>query len=100
MIGGGARSGVWNQIKADVLGVPYQQLGRSEFATWGAALIAGFGVGLFNDLAEAAQGTTMRQDQPVLPNSEHNTIYQTLAGQYIGWQNTLRDAFRSQASAY
>ena len=41
VIGGGARSDRWNQIKADVLGVPYQRLQRAEFATWGSALIAG-----------------------------------------------------------
>ena len=36
VVGGGARSPVWNQIKADVLGVPYRALQGSEFGTWGA----------------------------------------------------------------
>ena len=46
VVGGGARSDVWNQIKADVLGVPYQRLAGDEFGTWGAALVAGKAVGI------------------------------------------------------
>ena len=48
------RSAAWNQIKADVLDLPYQSLGRPELGTWGAALIAGKAVGLFDDLAAVA----------------------------------------------
>ena len=51
VVGGGARSPVWNQIKADVLGVPYQPLPGSEFGTWGSAMIAGKAAGIFDDLA-------------------------------------------------
>lgn len=52
--GGGERSAIWNQIKADVLGIPVVQLKRSGGAPMGSALIAGFGVGLFSDLNETA----------------------------------------------
>jgi len=58
VIGGGARSDAWNRIKASVLGVPYLRLAREEFSCWGAALVAGHAVGLFEDLAEAAEGST------------------------------------------
>ena len=53
-MGGGASSTVWNQIKADVLNVPYQRLQQDEFGTWGSAMIAGKAVGVFDDLAEVA----------------------------------------------
>jgi xylulokinase len=95
VIGGGARSPVWNQIKADVLGVPYQPLKRSEFATWGCALIAGYAVGLFTDLAETATQTTERQGVPIAPNPENAALYQSLADAYMRWQETLSQAFRS-----
>jgi xylulokinase len=52
--GGGSRSGLWNQIKADVLGLPYVRLDRDDMATLGAAIIAGFAVGLYDDIAETA----------------------------------------------
>lgn len=95
VIGGGARSLVWNQIKADVLGVPYQPLQRSEFATWGSAMIAGAAAGLFTDLAETAMRTTAAQGQPVQPRAEHAAVYQQAVEHYHRWQDSLGQTFRS-----
>jgi len=97
VIGGGARSAVWNQIKADVLNVPYQRLRRDEFATWGGALIAGYAVGLFSDLAEAAIATTERDGEPARPDAGRAVQYAPLARQYARWQRTLADTFRQMA---
>ncbi len=52
--GGGERSHLWNQIKADALQVPVVQLNRHEGAPMGVALLAGFGVGLWKNLDSAA----------------------------------------------
>ncbi len=52
--GGGEKSAVWNQIKADTLGTPVVQV-TSGGAPAGAALVAGLGVGLFKDLGKAAK---------------------------------------------
>jgi len=49
-IGGGARSSVWMQIKADILGVPYCRINIDEGGCFGAAMLAGVGVGLFSDV--------------------------------------------------
>ncbi|MBL8155221.1 MAG: xylulose kinase [Anaerolineae bacterium] len=95
VIGGGARSAGWNQIKADVLGVPYQPLQRSEFATWGSAMIAGAAAGIFTDLAETAMRTTAAQGQPVQPRAEHAAVYQQAVDQYHRWQDNLGQTFRS-----
>ena len=54
-IGGGARSPVFRQIKADTLGIDYHTLQREEFGTLGSAIVAGHAVGLFPDLAETAR---------------------------------------------
>lgn len=54
-IGGGARSPLLRQIKADTLGIDYQILEREEFGTLGSAIVAGHAVGLFPDLAETAR---------------------------------------------
>ncbi len=94
-IGGGARSRVWNQIKADILNVPYQPLQRAEFATWGSALIAGYAVGLFTDLAEAATRTTAPYGDPIQPCADTVDLYHRLAGQYQRWQDTFAQTFRS-----
>ena len=50
LIGGGARSAVWRQILADVLGLPVWLPGLTTEATaLGAVIAGGVGVGLFED---------------------------------------------------
>jgi xylulokinase len=49
-IGSGSQSDLWMKIKADVLQVNYVRLMRSDLATLGAAIVAGCGIGLFNDV--------------------------------------------------
>jgi xylulokinase len=53
--GGGEKSAVWNQIKADSLGVPVVQVTGAGGAPLGAALLAGYGVSAFKDLHAAAE---------------------------------------------
>jgi xylulokinase len=92
VIGGGARSAGWNQLKADVLGVPYQRLRRQEFATWGSALIAGHAVGQFPNLAEAAADHAVREGLPIDPRPEATRRYQPAADAYLSWQENLARA--------
>ena len=67
VVGGGARSETWNQIKADVLNVPYQRLKGNEFGAWGAAMIAGKAAGLITDLASHAEQTALLSGKPFYP---------------------------------
>jgi xylulokinase len=53
--GGGTRSEWWTQLKADLLQVPIEVVAEPEPGTLGAALLAGVGIGVFNDLDEASQ---------------------------------------------
>ena len=93
VVGGGARSRLWNQIKADVLNVPYQPMAGSEFGTWGAAMIAGKAVGVYEDLAEVASQHAEAGGPPVPPRKEQQAQYRPLIDRYIDLQNTLRDTF-------
>lgn len=95
VIGGGARSAVWNEIKANVLGVPYQRLKRSEFGAWGCALIAGYGVGLFDNLAEAAARGAEPDGAAIPPQPELHATYRKLVENYIAWQAIFSDSFRN-----
>jgi len=51
-IGGGSKSPIWNQIKADILGVPYVLLNREEYAALALAVLGGYAVGAFKDYAK------------------------------------------------
>ena len=53
-IGGGAKSPLWLQLKADITGIPVVAPKITEAAGFGAALLAGVGAGLFSSAAEAA----------------------------------------------
>jgi xylulokinase len=53
--GGGEMSPLWNQIKADVLQLNVAGINRKEGAPLGAALLAGYGVGLIPDLDKKSQ---------------------------------------------
>ncbi len=92
-VGGGARSRVWNQIKADVLGVSYQRLSRSELGTWGSALIAGRAAGLFDDLAVQAEASTQPDGNAVTPDPENHQRYIPIKRKYIELQQNLQQYF-------
>lgn len=53
-IGGGAKSEVWAQIKADITGKDIKILDMNDMAPVGAALLAGVGAGVFRDVYEAS----------------------------------------------
>jgi xylulokinase len=55
--GGGARSPLWRQILADVLGAELVTVNTTEGAAYGAALLAGVGAGLWPDVDAACQAT-------------------------------------------
>lgn len=52
--GGGARSAVWMQMKADVLNLPITALKTADAGTVGSAMLTGVAAGVFRDLKEAA----------------------------------------------
>lgn len=55
--GGGARSALWCQILADVLGEPVATVEAPEGAAFGAALLAAVGVGAWPSVPEACRAT-------------------------------------------
>ena len=93
VVGGGARSAAWNQIKANVLNVPYQRLSRSELGTWGSALVAGKAAGLFDDLAAKAIETAQPEGRPIIVDSRRHAVYTPLVDQYIAMQAHLDQLF-------
>ncbi|NIN69764.1 MAG: xylulose kinase [Anaerolineae bacterium] len=96
VIGGGSRSDLWNQIKADVLGIPYVQLNREEYAVLGSAIIAGYAVGVFDEL----KATAKRFVEPIShvePRSEYHAHYRPLVDLYISLFDTLRPIYQKLA---
>jgi len=82
--GGGAKSALWLQLKADILNRPIRTLGCRESACLGAALLAGAGVGVYPSLDDAVRQTVTydREFAPdaklVAPYRERFAIYEKL----------------------
>jgi xylulokinase len=93
VVGGGARSALWNQIKADVLGIDYLQLAPASYTCRGAALCAGRAVGLDDDLAEAAR-RNVTIDRRFVPDAATHRRYQPYVTHYRQLLDELGGAFR------
>ena len=76
VLGGGARSGLWNQIKADVLGIEWVPTVREECGVLGDALIAATGTGhlAISELAESAR-RWQPTGKPITPVPERHAEY-------------------------
>ena len=96
--GGGERSAVWNQIKADALGIPVVQINRHEGAPMGAALLAGYGVGLFGRL-ETAAAEWIRKGQSVRPVRKLASHYRGRVARYTGLLEHLNRWAQTQSEA-
>ena len=77
--GGGARNPLWRQIQADVYGQPVEILEAEEGGAFGAALLAGTGVGAWPTV-EAACAATVRVTATVPPL--HADIMNTSYNEY------------------
>ena len=73
--GGGARSPLWRQIVADVLGHPISLEPEDRGPAFGAALLAGVAVGVY-DSVETACAVTASQTQEAAPRADAQGVYQ------------------------
>ena len=72
--GGGARSDVWCQIRADALGITLRRASAPDPAALGAAMLAGLGSGLFPSLADAVAGLAS-YDRSFTPDARQRGYY-------------------------
>ena len=96
-IGSGARSELWMQIKADVLQSSYQSLLRSDLSTLGAALLAGFSVGMFSRPEELA-GRFVKSNKRIEPRAAEGPKYAKGIKVYEELFHALKGVYRTLAS--
>ncbi|HET7744847.1 MAG TPA: FGGY-family carbohydrate kinase, partial [Gaiellaceae bacterium] len=73
--GGGARSRLWLEIVASVLGIPLELTEVEEDSAYGAALLAGVADGVFADAREAVSAC-VRVRETVEPNAAWASVYE------------------------
>jgi xylulokinase len=94
LVDGEAHADVWNQIKADVTGVPIRTTAIRESAALGAAILAGQSVGGFADAADGAR-RLVRFDRVYEPEPMRHAHYGELREHYQGVLDAIRPLFRA-----
>jgi xylulokinase len=89
--GGGARSPLWRQILADVLGAEIVTVNTTEGAAYGAALLAATGAGVFPSV-EAACDATIRTTSATAPGADREA-YERIYPLYRGLYPALKPTF-------
>jgi len=97
VLGGGARSGLWSQIKADVLGLPVVVPSQHEAAVLGAAILAASGIGLYPDIY-AAVGAMAREGSRLAPDLGRQAVYQRAFELYVALFDAVRPLFADAAA--
>ena len=90
-VGGPARGRLWPRILADVLGVPVETPPVREATSFGAALCALVGAGVFQTLPEAVAATS-REVVTFEPDPANHAIYDEAYGRWRALNETLLGA--------
>lgn len=87
--GGGAKSKVWMQMKADVLNIPITALKTVNAGTVGCAMLTGIAIGIFKDLEDAA-AHMVEETVTYLPRQEMHEKYKKEFARYEKLYHALR----------
>lgn len=90
--GGGAKSSVWSQIKADIYQRPVKTFVNNEGGILGAAILAATGVGLYASEREGAERCLQFADA-FEPNTSRRDFYQTQYEAFVRIHDLLQDEF-------
>ncbi len=80
--GGGSQSVFWNQIKADVCGLPVISSNNHEPGCLGAAILAGIGSGVYKNIEEGCKRLVAIRN-PQYPNKKNSSLYEDSYKEYL-----------------
>lgn len=96
--GGGAKSPLWRQINADVVGAEHVTLSVDEGPALGAALLAAVGAGRYETVADACRAA-IRVRETVAPIAENVAAYNRLYPVYRALYPALKEQFAAVSKA-
>jgi xylulokinase len=91
--GGGAKSRLWRQMLADILGLPVDVVNSVEGPAFGAAILAAVGHGSFGSVQEACD-TIIKTVDTVEPNELARKKYEEMHLIYCSLYGTLKETFK------
>jgi xylulokinase len=74
IVGGGAKSRRWNQMKSDIYGIPCTTLHGEEAGAIGSAMLAGVAINKFDSLEQSVT-ELIKEDETYLPRKEYTEQY-------------------------
>jgi xylulokinase len=83
VVGGGARSELWLQIKADITGRRVQPVLSAEPTAAGAAILAGVAAGTFADVTDGVARTVRLAPRSYQPDPRTRDVYAERYAQYL-----------------
>jgi xylulokinase len=75
VVGGGARSALWLQTKADATGLPVRPVLGPEPTAMGGAMLAAVGAGVYPDAAAAARHMALLGEEQYEPEPDTRACY-------------------------
>lgn len=93
--GGGSRSVLWNQIKADVTGKRVLRMGVAEAGALGAAMLAAIGMGIHRNCKDAAAAMS-HAHVAAEPDPSRRVLYDSLFARYQCLHAALQPWFAGQ----
>jgi xylulokinase len=82
IVGGGAKSDLWRQIKADVTGLPVRVPTNVETTATGAAILAAVGAGQHRRVADAVEAFVSYEPRENLPDPDRHERYREAHARY------------------
>ena len=91
--GGGAKSPFWKQMLADITGIVHTTVENDEGPSYGAALLAGVGCGIYKDVTEASKAN--RTVSSFSPDPKTASLYEKPKALYKSLYPKVADLFRT-----
>jgi len=92
---GGAKSQLWRQVTADVIGLPLEEVANHPGSSLGSAFIAGMGVKAFSGWQDIEKYIQLQAK--TIPDMEKHEHYKKLYGLYKQIYQTNKENFKSLA---
>lgn len=91
--GGGAKSNLWCSIMADVFGEETVRLNVEEGPSFGAAILAGVGAGVYPDVRSACKNMIREDENVFRPVKENAVIYEKYYHLYSKLYKNIEELF-------
>jgi len=96
LFGGGAKSKLWKQMISDIFSTKIVTLNVEQGPSYGAAILAGIGAGIFKDVEEATSNI-IKEVSETYPNSDNVSKYTKYYEIYKSLYGSLKDDFEKLA---